>query len=204
MVLNQNVFNPAVNTSFNGIITYINDQYQNSFKNFIQIEPSSSSNADKRDGAYALINRTSYNDSVYTRRNWCSDFQDFPNFILSFTSFFVTPTFYSIESRNNEDGYYPKSWKIEGSLDKNKWDKIAEKDAGFDLEDGNQKTYAFDEMNTYKHFKFTQITGNNGDNISCLTQIEIFGKIDTRIHSFYYQKSLFESISIIAIIIMNK
>ena len=128
MVFSQTVVNPKVNASFEGLITSINNKYQNDFKNYIKIEASTTSNANIRDGAYPLVNRSNQNEGDYTRRTWCSGEEEFPYFILSFPSLFIVPTFYSFESRINDDLFYPMAWKVEGSNDKRKWNKIAEED----------------------------------------------------------------------------
>ena len=200
----KNVFNPSVNTSFNGIITHINSKYPNGFKKYINIDPCSSANDHLRDGAYPIINRSSYKDEIYERRSWCSGRQEYPNFTVSFTGFVIIPTYYSLKARADEDGFYPMSWEIEGSLDNNRWEKIGEEDSGTTLEEGNSQTYAFTQMKTYKYIKFVQTKGHNGDTICCLQQIEFFGKIHNKILSFCNRKVILQSTTMFVIIIMNK
>ena len=175
------MINPDVNPWSNGIITYLNQQYPDNLYDYIDIEASSTNFESTRDGAYALINQSYYNDSNSLRRHWCSKDENFSYFILKFPKFYVSPTFYSFESRN--DNFYPKSWYIQGSIDKIKWTNITVELGEHALETNQQKTLSFQHHGTFKFIKFIQIEAEYLNHF-CLSKFELFGSLIYRIPTY--------------------
>ena len=172
--MGSNSFQPPYNTSFGGIITFLNTKYPNSWINYITITPSSTNQIDSRNGAMGLINR-SITTNTYSD-NWCSSIETQPYFIITFPRFFVNPSFYSLQSKTM-DNIFSKSWFVEGSNNNKTWYLLDIKQNRSELLDqGASFTYVFDNTETFRFFKFTQ-TEANTESRMCLRSFEIFGTI---------------------------
>ena len=185
----SNFINPSVSDWSNGIITYLNSEHPDNLYDYIDVTPSSTNYEDQRDGANALINQTFYSDSNPVRTHWCS--QNIPNsyFILKFPLFYVSPTFYSFESRNSNDNRYPKLWTIEGSIDNIKWDIISKEEGENSMIMAEKNTFSFQKHGVFKYIKFIQNKSQNeNENTFCLQKIELFGALIYRIPSFCSRK----------------
>ena len=184
MDFSRSVFSPKVNANnFEGIITYINKNYPKEWDKYIKIEPSSTAKDDIREGALSIVNRTSKNDSDKHKQNWCSSNETLPYFILSIKSFFISPIFYSFQSRDYPDNYYPKSWFVQGSINKRNWINISEELGQNQMKQDQTATFSFQKYGIFKYIKFNQISDVSTKNYFCLQQIEIFGELLKRIPS---------------------
>ena len=180
-MLNQSI-QPTPQTSFEGIITSLNNNYQTTWNNYVSIKPHSTNNYQGRNGAQSLINRSVLGDEIGD--NWCSDYKNNEYFILSFPKFFVASSYYSLQSKTKES-IFPVSWKIEGSLNKKDWVLLDEKvDRNELLYNSATITFAFSNIVLVKHLKFTQTKpyDQNYPNF-CLRQVEIFGSIYYSLHT---------------------
>ena len=169
---------PEVNTSIDGIITKLNNDYPSNWNRFVKVKPSTTYNNANLERINYILNRSISDDtSIY---NWCSDQIPNSSFVLSFPEFWIVPSFYTFYF-NTVNRYYTVSWKIEGSKDMNKWALLAEENDRDELK--NQpvmKTFAFQKQGVFKHFRITQTKGfkdDNPDDIFCVRMFELFGDV---------------------------
>ena len=171
------IINPKVSSWSDGIITYINSEHSDDLYNYIKIYPNSTSNQGTREGANALINISYQNlpNVDFKRKDWCSE--NIPNsyFILYFPHFYISPSYYAFQSRNQSDQYYPKSWYVQGSLNQINWINISEKVSNA-MDKNEQQIISLDKQGIFKYFKFIQIEAVN-ENYFCLQKIELYGRI---------------------------
>ena len=166
-------FLPPFNTSFDGIITSLNNFYPETWHRYVTITPSSTEPMSGRNEAQSLINRSITGNGINS--NWCSKRDDEGSFILSFPRFFVVPSFYSFQSKTT-DNDFPISWKVEGSLDTKYWEQIdLQEEVSVLLSNGKNFTFSLDSSGTYKHMRFTLIKGSYSYKYFCLRSVEIFG-----------------------------
>ena len=168
-----------------GIITYFNKNHPKDLYNYIDIIPSSTNLDDYRNGAYSLINQSYHSNPGELGNNWCSIDEEYSYFALKFPRFYVSPTFYSFESRDRSDKVYPKSWDVEGSIDNKNWVKISEERGENEMQQAEKLTLSFQHSGIFKYIKFTQIeTTGQIYNHFCLSSIEIFFFIVYRVPTF--------------------
>ena len=179
------MINPEVTSWSDGIVTYLNKEHQHDLYDYIDIEASSTNMEGTRNGAYALINQTYYNNSNQYITHWCSQNKSHSYFIVIFPKFFVSPTFYSFETRDFDDIYniYPLSWYIQGSVDKIKWVNISEEYGEHALQQNEKITLSFQKHGTFKYIKFIQIESSSSD-FFCLYRFELFGSLIYSVPTF--------------------
>ena len=179
---------PPFDSSLNGVITYLNSEYQNWY-DYVSVFPSTVNELEGRDEANCLINRSIL--GTQGKDNWCSKNESNQYFIIAFPKFYLIPSFYTFKAKT-VDTMSPVSWKVEGSIDKKKWEIIDRRDEISDLlERGSNKTYSFISSGVFRYFKFTQTKGNAESMINfCLRSFEIFGFIQMRLRSILVKQPL--------------
>ena len=178
---------PPYSTSFDGIITSLNNNFKD-WDQYIKITPSSTNEIEGRDEANGLINRSLKGDAhIY---NWCSKAEDKPSIILSFTKFYIVPSFYSLQSKTQET-LFPISWIVEASLDNKTWELIDTKENITELlDEGKSYTFTFEKTSVFRHFKITQTKTNTKNSKSfCLRSVELFGTIQYSLRTVFHKHS---------------
>ena len=100
----QSVITPIIDVpNFNGIITFLNKNYPNTFDQFISARPSTTSTGLVRNEAEALINRTE--DPRYAH-DWCSADLNNSYFIISFPLFNIRINFKMTILENSRSKIY--------------------------------------------------------------------------------------------------
>ena len=193
----SNVFNPIVNATLDGIITYINDQYPTDWDRYIEIVPSSVAHSHMRNGATSLVNRSMQDGPYDASQSWCSENESLPNVILRFKSFYISPTYYSFQTRDFDDFYYPKSWFVQGSIDRINWINISNELSSSQLNRNEIKTFSFEKFGVFKYLKIIQTADLSSENHFCLQQIEVFGELLKQFPSKYIRNITFKEYIII-------
>ena len=167
-----------IDTPFDGIISWANTHFKDTWNDYVLVTPSSTASIQGRNGAQCLINRSVSGEN--RADNWCSYAEKNQYFILSFPKFYVIPTFYSFKSKMLDD-VFPVSWIVEGSLDKSHWSLIDTKTGIEELKGtGKKATFSLDRSGIFKHIKFT-IKESTVLVSFCLKTVEIFGSIQYKL-----------------------
>ena len=175
---------PDAISSFQGVITALNEKYPQNWNNFVKIKPSSTNPTNGRDGAQSLINRSIHGSAL--AQNWCSYSRKDENIILSFPTFYIEPSFYSLQAKTIET-HFPSSWKIESSMNMREWTLIDQKDDRDELSTNSANiTFPFQKTIITKYIKITQTKAYNENSYHfCLRQLEIFGTIHFSLKSCF-------------------
>lgn len=164
----KNKFDYVEGQEFEGIFNYLNNKNNGlaNFKGLISI----SSNGDKRNNAFDIINQN-FDDYFYPQPNENSYIKfDFKDHKVSLNN-------YSLRSKNI---FFNKliNWEIEGSNNDINWEKIDERHI---QEWYNNEYIANYSVNNHNFYQYVQIRlrgpASSNDYLLALTQIEFFGEL---------------------------
>ena len=182
---------PYIYGETKGIINYTVNQNQND----IPIELTSST----LDDTTTLREYVYYDtDKYFSSLTNCSENANF--FTIEFVDSFIKAYGYIIKSDfTNDYNWYLRSWKLEGSLDYNKWEELHSQSDVDDLSKFEGGSYPISNHNIFKYFRVTQ-TGQslgNTDHLRCrlrIRYIDFFGILSDHISfgtcTFFHHKSI--------------
>ena len=170
---------PTPPLTFDGLLASIENDHKNDWTKFIKVTGSPTLFYDENRNLYNIVN-VSYT-SVETGSNWCSNgTSDKEHFIITFPKHIITPVYFTMVTKTT-DLTVVTAWYVEGSLDGKKWTTIGSYKDEFQLEVNHQnKTFAFQKIDKFRHIRFTQtdaIQSENHIKHFCLRRIELFGEL---------------------------
>jgi hypothetical protein len=91
----------------------------------------------------------------------------------------IKPTHYSLRSRRDVNGYYMRSWTVEGSIDGQSWIELDRRENTTGLIGlGANVTFSISKLFEIQMIRVRQLdTNTSGDHWFCINAIEIFGII---------------------------
>ena len=88
---------------------------------------------------------------------------------------------YEIQSINDSyySRYYPISWKMVGSNDRNEWDELDVRTNCRELQEGNRDAYFVCNLQSTKYYRYIRFLQTEGANNSCLgvSRFELYGNV---------------------------
>ena len=151
---------------YEGIINYF---FSKSKEKFLKVDVSSN-HSDKTNPLYIIGQHDDLN-------HWASRNESNPWFEVTFAKNKITLNDYTLKS-HQDNKYYIKSWKLDGSNDPINWQELHRVENSNDLADSSNKTYSITSISKpYSHFRFTLIDPLNSDSIMRVNRVEFFGFI---------------------------
>ena len=186
---------PLGQFNLNGIITKLQELHPNDWKNYVELNVSSTNPVEGRT-SMSLLDRSLKGESQ--KDVWCSiTGLENPYVILTFPKFYVIPTYYMFLG-NTVDNSYPTAWNVSVTSDYKEWVTISTDKNLFNTNIIKSSIgIPFKQFFPVKQIKFTFFENNhsNGEPGACLRSIDIYGKIVyqliSKVKTFYSFSSFF-------------